>query len=250
MENSFRPQWRPWNFQLRQNPKCGRCGFLHRDQFCTLLTESVILVDILDISLECAFHLQGQQNSFQVNKTKMKSQKQKTRDFERMRRHLQKKNSLRELPFANVRNTSFLNSLDTSSSLKEELKSAKRKLSSKDMDHKKEILELKSKCDSLKTENDSLRSQLNDVKRELQSKPSQSIVNVEQYVEQIKNLEQQLKNKDIHISAISEKFRLQCVEFDAVAVEASKKSFILKNQNEADEEWINSLKNQVKELTS
>ena len=84
----------------------------------------------------------------------------------------------------------------------------------------------------------------------LESKSSQSIVNAEQYVQQIKNLEQQLKNKDNHISAISEKIRLQCVEFDAVAVEASKKSFILKNQNEAYEEWINSLKNQVKELTN
>ena len=166
-----------------------------------------------------------------------------------MRRHLEKKNSLRELPFANVRNTSFFNSLDTTSSLKQELNSVKQKLSVKDMKHQREVLDLKSKFDNLKTENDSLKSKLNEVTIKLQSQ-SESNVNMVEYEQRIHNLEQQLKDKDNHISAISEKFRLQCVDFDAVAVEAQRKSIILKNQNQAYEEWISSLQNQVKDLTS
>ena len=84
----------------------------------------------------------------------------------------------------------------------------------------------------------------------LESKSSKSSVNFEQYVNQIKNFVEQLKNKDMHISAISEKIRLHCVDFDAVAVKAKKKSIVLKNQNKVYEEWINSLQNQVKDLTN
>ncbi|VDI75982.1 Hypothetical predicted protein [Mytilus galloprovincialis] len=34
MEYNFRPQWRPWFFQMRQIPACARCGNQHRQTFC------------------------------------------------------------------------------------------------------------------------------------------------------------------------------------------------------------------------
>ncbi|CAC5396247.1 unnamed protein product [Mytilus coruscus] len=83
--------------------------------------------------------------SKQVTCLKRKSNRKQVRDHERMDKFKQKRKVLQEMPFSNIRNLAFINSVDTTHCLKTEIQKMKRKLNKERTKSDEEIGELKEK---------------------------------------------------------------------------------------------------------
>ncbi|CAC5380572.1 unnamed protein product [Mytilus coruscus] len=131
MEYNFRPQWRPWFFQMRQIPACARSGNQHRQTFCFASSKKCFKCHHVGHYVRmCVFRsYQDIQKSKDVPQIKTKSQSQKERDFRRIKEYFDSKSLTRSLPFANLRDSAFKSCLDSTSILKCELTCVKLKLS-------------------------------------------------------------------------------------------------------------------------
>ncbi|CAG2191563.1 unnamed protein product [Mytilus edulis] len=112
------------------------------------------------------------------NDIKVKSKKRADRDRSRFNEHFDRKRQMLELPFTNTRNTAFVSALDTTYSVKVELKRIKEKLKEKNINsgkfkfqHSKkdeEISDLKEELKSTKTSLDSHVIQIKELQEELE----------------------------------------------------------------------------------
>jgi len=112
MEFNLRPQWRLWNF-ISQKPKCGKCGLIHlatyRNYFkfgkkgqygrmCFSRTK------FEQVNTNSNHHVKDHLG----NQRKQKSNRKTERDSKRMEAFMDRKQQVRAMPFANLRNTAFM----------------------------------------------------------------------------------------------------------------------------------------------
>ncbi|CAC5394439.1 unnamed protein product [Mytilus coruscus] len=202
MEYNFRPQWRPWFFQMRQISACARCGNRHRQTFCFAASKKCFKCHhVGHYARMCVFRPNQEiQKCKDVTQTKLKSKSQKDRDSRRIKEYFDSKSLTRSLPFANLRDSAFKSCLDSTSILKCELTCVKQKLSleqKKDESQTDEIFNLREKLrhfQSVSVENEKLRA---DVLRlqENQKRQSVNMDNCQNHVKHINDLELYLQRK-------------------------------------------------------
>ncbi|CAC5423708.1 unnamed protein product [Mytilus coruscus] len=193
MEYNFRPQWRPWFFQMRQIPACARCGNQHRQTFCFAARNS------------------------KVQRCTAESKSQKDRDSRRIKEYFDSKSLTRSLPFANLRDSAFQNCLDFTSIPKYELTCVKQKLSleqTKGESQTEEIQNLREQLlhlQSVSVENEKLRA---DVLRlqDNQKRQSFNIDNCQNHVKRINDLELYLQRKIDFIFDLQQKYEETATE--------------------------------------
>ncbi|CAC5421709.1 unnamed protein product [Mytilus coruscus] len=219
MEYDFRPQWRPWFFQMRQIPACARCGNQDRQTFCFAASKQCFKCHhVGHYARMCVFRSnQDIQKYKDIPQTKIKSKSQKDRDSRRLQEYLDSKSLTRSLPFANLRDSAFKSCLNSTSILKCELTCVKHKLS----------LEQK-KCESQTNEIQNLREQLlhlqsvsvgneklrADVLRSQDNQKRQSVTvdNCQNHVKRINDLELYLQRKIDFIFDIQQKYEETATE--------------------------------------
>ncbi|CAC5370229.1 unnamed protein product [Mytilus coruscus] len=136
MDFNLRPQWSMWrhNHFTHQYPACGKCGLAHhRFEMCLAYNKDVSRATNSDISQDSVLQLDqvysvkiGQLNQ-QIRKClayKRNQRKKQQRDNQRLIQYYTTKNSLRELPFSNLRTSAVVNFFDQAAPLKVELKQA------------------------------------------------------------------------------------------------------------------------------
>ena len=241
MEYNFRPQWKPWNFQSSVYPICGRCGNNHFPWKCFASNKQCFSCRKYGHYARTCFtkHRTQQLQKPNGTVTKVKSNSQKKRDFTRMRKFMDNKQILREMPFSNVRNTTLkvLFLMDKNDSLKGELKSIKCHLKQQQRNFSElkgnfenevsyKLASVESKLQQEKQEHDELRknfeikiSELNSISLEreqlkteittLTGTNSQSATTAEQcYINQIQALQQSITSKNNCLQIISEQHRI------------------------------------------
>ena len=136
MEFNLRPQWRLWNFYPSQQPMCRRCGVSHLYE-CNSFSKKCFKCGRYGHYARMCFTQKN--NSITVDKPKHKSRACRKRDQERITKYLERKSFLHEMPFSNLRNTAFLNSLDVTNSIRSELQSVKLKLKEQQIIHSQTV---------------------------------------------------------------------------------------------------------------
>ena len=167
-----------WNqrWSLPCNP-CSKCGLYHGRFKCRASGNACFTCNnVGHYSRVCYQNVQHNRirrdnvpdNSVPLKRTK--STKKKERDNNRMRKFLEKRNLLRELPFSNIRNTAFLNCLHVSAGLKEELKCVKLQLKDIKIQHKQDIMELRSRLEKVYDEKQCIQKEFQELKKNEQSR--------------------------------------------------------------------------------
>ena len=179
----------PWN---RTFQPCDKCGFGHFDKSCPAYNK---------VCYQC--NKFGHFAKQCTSKTKTKSSKRRSRDQERIKNFHNKIISLKELPFANLRSTAFLNCMNFNASLRTELSQTKVKLQKN-----KELCDTTSK--QLKQEIATLQKQNSELEQKAQSLQDQ-VSNSEIAKEKIQTLEERLLKTESEKSTLDQHARnLQC----------------------------------------
>ena len=170
---NFRPQWRQWNYSHCQKPACSRCGLTHPWNHCTARTKVCFRCHkVGHYSRVCHSNVEITKEIRKPSKSK----KQKLRDNARFATYFDRKQSLRELPFTNMRNETFKNCVENNFNLKSEVVSMRTKLSEINSDlHRanKNIIELEQKLLTSEKRNQDLQQELQ-TSREKQSQTEMS----------------------------------------------------------------------------
>ncbi|CAC5385262.1 unnamed protein product [Mytilus coruscus] len=213
MEYNFRPQWRPWFFQMRQIPACARCGNQHIQTFCFATSKQCFKCHhIGHYARMCVFRPNQEiQKCKDVTQTKIKSKSQKDRDSRRIKEYFDSKSLTRSLPFANLRDSAFKSCLDSNSILKCELTCVKQKLSLEQKKGESQTDEIQTlpeqllHLQSVSVENEKLRA---DVLRlqDNQKRQSVTVDNCQNHVKRISELELYLQRKIDFILDIQQKY--------------------------------------------
>ncbi|CAC5367514.1 unnamed protein product [Mytilus coruscus] len=215
MENSFRPQWRPWNFQSGYSPACGRCGKFHKHYICNSINQRCFSCGKFGhYSSKCFSKVTKDRKSTPVH---VKSRKQKERDIARIHRYIERKNIIRALPFSGMRNSAFVQYLDIANVLKTELKSVKQKIfkeKNTNLEQQKCIEDLKLQLKNqqiIESERDQFKQELEYLRQ--QKEESVSRINVQEYVNQIQELKEQVIEKDKTVKMVHDLYYLRSTEF-------------------------------------
>ncbi|CAC5375866.1 unnamed protein product [Mytilus coruscus] len=138
MDFNLKPQWSMWRHSRYQYPACGKCGLAHhRFEICQAYNKRCFSCDkfghfarqcyTVRSSLFGKIRSTKSTNSkvLSVQKKSKKSKKNtRQRDNQRLIQYYTTKNSLRELPFSNVRNSFIIIFFDQTAPLKVELTQA------------------------------------------------------------------------------------------------------------------------------
>lgn len=171
MEFNFRPQWSVWKYRVQQSPLCGKCGLVyHRFHMCPAQAQKCFSCEKFGhFARQC--YSQKQPNvSTGSSSVRIKSRRQQQRDKQRMTSYYERKNTLRELPFSNVRNSVLIKFFDNSTAVKVELKTVYKNLKTCETNSSKISNQLR----KVEEENRILIGKLN----ELQSKAESEQLNI------------------------------------------------------------------------
>ncbi|CAC5369165.1 unnamed protein product [Mytilus coruscus] len=213
MEYNFRPQWRPWFFQMRQIPACARCGNQHRHTFCFAESKKCFKCHhVGHYARKCVFRPHQEiQKCKDVPQIKTKSKSQKDRDSRRIKEYFDSKSFTRSLPFANIRDSAFKSCLDSTSILKCELTCVKKKLSTeqkKGASQAAESFNLREQLrhlQSVSVENEKLRADVLSL-QDNHKRQSVNVDNCQNHVKRINDLELYLQRKIDFIFDIQQKY--------------------------------------------
>ncbi|CAC5417230.1 unnamed protein product [Mytilus coruscus] len=170
MEYSFRPQWKPWNFQSGYIPACGRCGKFHKHYICNSINQRCFSCKKFGHYSSKCFSKVAM--NIQSKPVSVKSRKQKERDTARMNSYIERKNIIRALPFSGMRNSAFVQYLDIANVLKTELKSVKQKISKErntNLEQQKCIEDLKLQLKNqqiIESERDQFKQELENIQQQ------------------------------------------------------------------------------------
>ena len=209
---NFRPQWRQWNYSHCQKPACSRCGLTHPWNYCAARTK---------VCYRC--HKVGHYSRMCHSNVKIttefqkpsKSEKQKLRDNARLATYFERKQSLRELPFANLRKETFKNCVENNFNLKSEVVSMKTKLSKINSDLQRaneKIIELEQKLLTNDKRNQDLQQELQ-TSREKQSQTEiSSNDKMQQLINENKKLKEEVESGDRFLKWYSETYDTRVTE--------------------------------------
>ena len=132
--------------------------------------------------------------------------------MDRLEKYLQTKRLLRELPFSNIRESSFKNSMDDNTQLRHELRNIKKKYLDEQKTRKAIVKELSEQLETVRAENAKLKEQRDELQPtstrdspELEHKEAMEII--ELYKNELYKLSQEITTKDDDIQVLSQKFR-------------------------------------------
>ncbi|CAC5359336.1 unnamed protein product [Mytilus coruscus] len=136
MDFNLRPQWSMWrhNHFTHQYPACGKCGLAHhRFEMCLAYNKRCFWCDKFGHFARQCFAARSslfgkiqytKSTNSKVSSVQKKSTKKQQRDNQRLIQYYKTKNSLKELPFSNLRTSAVVNFFDQAAPLKVELKQA------------------------------------------------------------------------------------------------------------------------------
>ena len=144
-----------------------------------------------------------------------KSKKQKLRDNARLATYFDRKQSLRELPFANLRNETFKNCVENNFNLKSEVVSVRTKLSkiNSDLHHANEkIIELEQKLLTSDKRNQDLQQELKSSRENHSQTEISSNDKMQQLINENKKLKEEVESGDRFLKWYSETYETRVTE--------------------------------------
>ena len=207
MEYNLRPQWSMWNNYTRLQPLCSKCG-LYEQRFhrCNASSQKCFRCNKIGHFARMCWsktkpHIPSPQA---VRSTKSKSKKE--RDIKRLVQFHDKKNSLRELPFHSVRNSTIFRFFDRTSAVKVELNRANEQL----RNHNVKIQALTNQLQSVMKENSVIKQELSKMKCE--PSPEELLNKIRQLSEKVSVFQQEKEQNDNFVRIITEQHKLLALQ--------------------------------------